>query len=550
MSESYRRLSQDLPAPAGAPRFAAEAKKVKAWVAALPRANPQAAEQELARALDGLAAQRLEGGTRFAALEELRAAVMESAALLERQFAGLPMPLPPDKARAARVAEGFHLALGHGYRLAAAELCAPAGAVPFLKGGSVLQALQRAAWHYARALAAAWRIYRPAAPGAWQGLHRVHRFAASLKLERKPAEDKAAGGTFDIATLYVQALLMSAVNPYAFAQSEQDALWPIARSFAARCGLLDRQPDDLAPAVPDDADRGPGAGEDSHALWLDLRPYAEEVERALSRVRDGQSELVPGPGPGVRVGNDLLIRLRRAFGQISARGPARLPAGHHLDTVLGLSGLHYFLAGQRDFDTFMRQSAAGTVHVIAGAAWTQGTAAMTRVPRFTAKVLDQSLGGYRMAWDSADQARARVGELVGLNFGDGDEDTAWMVGVMRWLRYEDDGGLSAGVELLSRRSRPVALRVTSADGGSRQVHRAVEIFPIEGNGGRCFVSNASVEPGSRVEVIHDANSLVPEAGPRGPDLLAEVEVLLNAGDYVLLGEKLPEAAPTPEDVPA
>ena len=52
MSESYRRLSQDLPAPANAPRFAAEAKKVKAWVAALPRANPQAAEQELAKALD------------------------------------------------------------------------------------------------------------------------------------------------------------------------------------------------------------------------------------------------------------------------------------------------------------------------------------------------------------------------------------------------------------------------------------------------------------------------------------------------------------------
>ena len=540
MSDSYRRLCDDLPRGSGAPgNFAAEPRKVKAWVAALPRANAQATEQELARALDGLLAQRLDGSQRLGALEELRAAVLEAVALLERQFSANPLPLPPDKARAAAVAETFHLLLAHGYRKAAAELCAPAGAVPFLRGGSVLQALQRAAWHYARALALAWRVYRAPAAGAWQGLHRVHRFAASIKLDRKPVEDRAAGGNIDLNTVYVQTLLMAAINPYAFGQGEQDTLWPIARGFAGRCGLSDRAPDGLAPVVPEDADRGPGpgAGDESHSLWLDLRAFADDVERALGRVRDGQSELMPGIGPGVRVGNDLLLRLRRAFGQIAARGLVRLPAGHSLDTVLGLSGLHYFLAGQRDFDTFMRQSAQGTVHVIAGAAWTQGGLGMAKVTRYTGKVLDQSLGGYRMTWENAEQVRARVGELVGLSFGEDAEEQDWMVGVMRWLRYEDNGGLSAGVELLARRASPVALRVVSADGGSRQVSRAVEIFPLDGAPGRCFVSNAAIESGSRVEVIHDADGQLPETGARGPDLLPDVEVVLNAGDYVIVGER-------------
>ncbi len=540
MSDSYRRLCDDLPRGSGAPgNFAAEPRKVKAWVAALPRANAQATEQELARALDGLLAQRLDGSQRLGALEELRAAVLEAVALLERQFGANPLPLPPDKARAAAVAETFHLLLAHGYRKAAAELCAPAGAVPFLRGGSVLQALQRAAWHYARALALAWRVYRAPAAGAWQGLHRVHRFAASIKLDRKPVEDRAAGGNIDLNTVYVQTLLMAAINPYAFGQGEQDTLWPIARGFAGRCGLSDRAPDGLAPVVPEDADRGPGpgAGDESHSLWLDLRAFADDVERALGRVRDGQSELMPGIGPGVRVGNDLLLRLRRAFGQIAARGLVRLPAGHSLDTVLGLSGLHYFLAGQRDFDTFMRQSAQGTVHVIAGAAWTQGGLGMAKVTRYTGKVLDQSLGGYRMTWENAEQVRARVGELVGLSFGEDAEEQDWMVGVMRWLRYEDNGGLSAGVELLARRASPVALRVVSADGGSRQVSRAVEIFPLDGAPGRCFVSNAAIESGSRVEVIHDADGQLPETGARGPDLLPDVEVVLNAGDYVIVGER-------------
>lgn len=540
MSDSYRRLCDDLPRGSGAPgNFAAEPRKVKAWVAALPRANAQATEQELARALDGLLAQRLDGSQRLGALEELRAAVLEAVALLERQFSANALPLPPDKARAAAVAETFHLLLAHGYRKAAAELCAPAGAVPFLRGGGVLQALQRAAWHYSRALALAWRVYRAPGAGAWQGLHRVHRFAASIKLDRKPVEDRAAGGNIDLNTVYVQTLLMAAINPYAFGQGEQDTLWPITRGFAGRCGLSDRAPDGLAPVVPEDADRGPGpgAGDESHSLWLDLRAFADDVERALGRVRDGQSELMPGIGPGVRVGNDLLLRLRRAFGQIAARGLVRLPAGHSLDTVLGLSGLHYFLAGQRDFDTFMRQSAQGTVHVIAGAAWTQGGLGMAKVTRYTGKVLDQSLGGYRMTWENAEQVRARVGELVGLSFGEDAEEQDWMVGVMRWLRYEDNGGLSAGVELLARRASPVALRVVSADGGSRQVSRAVEIFPLDGAAGRCFVSNAAIESGSRVEVIHDADGQLPEMGARGPDLLPDVEVVLNAGDYVIVGER-------------
>ena len=210
MSESYRRLREDLPVPPDAGGFAADVRRVKAWIAALPRANAHATEVELTRALRALLAQRLEGAQRLAALEEMRPVVLEAATLLESQYHANPLPLPPDKAHAASTAEEFHLLLGHGYRKAAAELCAPSGSIPFLKGAAVLQALERAAWHYGRALALAWRVYRPPAGGAWQGLHRVHRFAASLKIERKAVDDRAAGAHVDIRTLYLQALLLAA----------------------------------------------------------------------------------------------------------------------------------------------------------------------------------------------------------------------------------------------------------------------------------------------------------------------------------------------------
>jgi hypothetical protein len=78
------------------------------------------------------------------------------------------------------------------------------------------------------------------------------------------------------------------------------------------------------------------------------------------------------------------------------------------------------------------------------------------------RVVDQGLGGYRLLWERGDggaSARARVSELVGLALPDpGDGDVEWMIGVIRWIRIDDQGRVDAGVELLARRALPVGVR--------------------------------------------------------------------------------------------
>lgn len=536
MSVSCRLLREELPqfTRSGMGDFHADPRKVKTWVELLPRANAAGTQKQLRQALESLLMQKLPSGQRLAALEEMRPAVLEQCRLLEDSYASSPLPLLPELARAAEMAESFHLLLAHGYRLAVNEFCGPSGSVPFLRGAAVTQALVRATGHYSRSLALAWRIYHPARSKAWQGLHRLYRFASEVKLETKPVEDSnAASGPRTVRDLYLQTLLVAITNPYGYSPSEQDAMWTLVVSYLTACGLHARLPHDNAPAIPEDADHGPGAARDDEnsALWIDLRPFIGDVEQALARLKDGYAELVPARGKGLRLSEDELLRLRRAFGLLAARRYTRLPGGHVVDTVVGLSALHFYLAGQRDFDTFIRQSSQSQVQVVDRAAWASGGGDAQRLPRLPATAMDQSLGGYRLVWQSAESARIRVGELVGITFADADETPEWMVAVVRWLRYEADGSLSAGVELVSRRSAAVALRA-DAETGSGPL-RALELSPQEG--ARRFVAPGALDGhAARIEVVMDADALTGMDASAARQFLDRYRFIMNTGEYVVL----------------
>ncbi len=525
------------PVGLGMATFPADPRKTTQWVAALPRANAAATQQSLAWALDSLSAQRLDGSQRLAILEQLRLVVAESIGLLKRQYAGSALPLAAAKATAAQQVEAFHLALAHGYRQAVVEFCAPAGKIPLFRGNSVATALARSSWHYSQALAVAWRVYRAPHAGVWQGLHRVHRFAVDHQLETKHIEDPVVGDWVEARSLYLQALLMAITHPLAFSQTEQDALWLATAGFADRCALFRSTPKVNAPMVPEDADHGPGPGisGEVHSQWLDMAPFCDEVDAALARQRDGFSEFRPMRGHPIQMSVEVLRRLKRSFGLAAARSHRRLPASHRLRSVFGLSSLHFYLAGQRDFESFMRHAMQHIAMSVDRASWVDSSTEASRVPVHEARVLDQSLGGYRLAWDHADQIRARVGELVGLTLSDADEYPEWMLGLIRWLRYEADGSLSAGIELISRRASAVGLRLYDDQGFAAEPIRAVEIESLEGAGELHFLAPAGMDCGAkRIEVVRDEAVAKASSAAGIEEILAGVDVMLNAGDYALL----------------
>lgn len=544
MSQPFSSLCSGLPSRRvpDASAFPSDPRRIKAWVDALPRANQQATLRQLAEALESLRGLRLEGVQRLQAMEALRPALLDGVALLDKQLQGATFPLPPAKAHVAEQIRAFLRELALAYRLAVVELCGPNGSVPFLKGAQVSLALERATYHAGRDLAFSYFLYRTPAEGAWRAMNALHAFAQRLKLDDKAVEEPLEGMALSPGQIYAQALLLALSNPYRFNWREQAELWPITRDLAAHLQLSARRPGEDAFAVDLGQDHGPGYLPEERAsggealVWMNLAPLRAALEEPLSGEAHGPVQIRFKAGRSVLAPAELLRRLRAGWGHAATRSHQRLGAGHALTTVIGLSGVHYYLAGHQHFDAFLRQ-----VHGSGGgerAVWAHGGAESGRVPVAQARVLDQSLGGYRLSWTKEEGLRARVGELVGVSLAGDEDEGGWMVGVIRWLRYGLAGEVDAGVELLARRAHAVGLRSVDGRSAPKPPLRAIQIecLRTQGNGALHFLVPTLLDARApQLEVVRPGESRDDEFEDVVSALVcSDMLVLENAGDYLLL----------------
>lgn len=544
MADAYRKLGEGLPprrAPDGV-AFPTDVKRVAAWIEALPRANQAATLRQLSEALDTLAEVRFDGGLRLAILEALRPSMLEAIEALELQVGGGTVPLAPAKARTMEQLVQFERGLAHGYRLAVLEHCAPSGSVPFLRGGNVATAIVRSLYHSARCLLHAYFVYQAPVAGSWQRLHAAFAFARQVKLVDKAVEDPHEAQPLSAQGVYLQTVLLALSNPYRFSQKEQVELWRLCGELAVHLQVSDRKPNDEAFCLPIDSDQGPGfipeerAGESATTVWLDLKPLRDLIEPPLATATSGPLQIRARGARPIATTAELLRRLRGGWGAASTRRNQRLTAEHSLNAVVGLAAVHFYLAGMLDFDTFLQQAGVAEVRGKERAAWTHAGVDAARIPVYPTEVLDQSLGGYRVRWSESENVRARVGELVGLSVEANEDERQWMLAAIRWLRYEADGSVSAGLELLSRRARAVAVRAAEGNSAARSPQRGVQYHPArEGVAGGLHVVLASaldsLAGSAEVVRVPDLSDL--EQPEPSRERVESLRVLENAGDYLL-----------------
>jgi hypothetical protein len=461
-----------------------DARRLRDWVGRLPMANTVATSRQLFDALATMNRLQLDPQTRLDALEMLRGHVAQIVAALERQLQVETLPLPPAKLQIARQAQEFEMALLLGYVESLRDFVGSHGRIPFLKTKSVTLAALRALQHASAVLVKSYLGYQAPPRGTWQEMHDIYTVAAQLKIDDKPVADPLIGAEITARSAYVQALLMALSNPYRFTQRELADLGALTLAWAPLCELREGAVGEGAFAIHTDVDRGVGyLPEERHAasagvLSFDPTPVRRSVEGTLDMLPPGVDTAMfrLRGGTAVQASRSFIERVVKCWPGGAERGHARLSAGHNLDVVVGLHALHFMLTGGEDFDSFLRRVRGQAISLSdreSGATWTSN-ADQTRPTPQRAKVLDQSLGGYRLLWENGDALRMKVGELAGLaSPAPEDEQQDWMVGVVRWIRTEADGSVGAGIELLARRAQPVGLSSLDEGAAGRPAMRAV-----------------------------------------------------------------------------
>ena len=549
MSAIFQRMGSALPerhAP-GKNSFATEPKALREWVDHLPLANPTATARLLLNGLREMNQLRLDPSQRASALENLRGPIAHVVTSLERVVNADTFPLPPAKLQVGQQISDFDRELAVGYTVLIHDTCAPAGAVPFLRGKSVTLALVRAMQHYSALLYRAYLLYLSPPIGVWQILHDLFRFAVAVRLDEKSVDDPS-GASATARGVYMHALLYALSNPYRFTQRENTEIYPITRVLAAYCELRPGRAPEGAVAVQVESDLGPGYLPEERDVPVE-GVWAFQIS-GLERFLDGElSRLPPGADSvqfrpkGVeplRVDLGLVDKLSVGWAGTAGRGHARLPAGHRLDCVIGLHAVHYVLCDNMDFDAFLRSIRGVAISLRESdriAAWTTaGTSDASRSVRHGVKVLDQSLSGYRVQWDKLDNLRVKVGELVALAppAEDGDPQD-WMIGSIRWLRFHPAGALEAGVELLSRRAVAVGLRSFDSNGSPRAPMRGLLLDSLAG--GSVGVAQTLLAPhlfdrgATEVELMRAADPFAADPEPT-VEVMRDLRVLEGGGAYL------------------
>jgi hypothetical protein len=560
MSDLHQRLASGFPDRAAPTRSSipTDARGIVQWVAALPLANALSASRVLLQGVTELNGLRMDAAARLHALETMRSPVSQLVAQSDRQVIGSAFPLPQAKQQLGLQSRDFHEAMALGYRMVLHDMC-PGGKLPFLKGGSAALAAARAIGHHSEALLRGYLLYQAPTPGSWQAMHALFRFTDAIGVVDKVISDPLLGkAAVTPKHVYAHALLLAISNPYRLAQKEMADAHEVMRAWAVYCTLSTAgAADDFD--VAQDEDRGPGYTHDERRaagasrIAFSAAKAQQYLERELSTAAAAGGSLSFGlkGGPTTSVAQDLIKRLMATWRTQFDRNHSRLAAGHELETLIGLHAIHFHLAGRLDFENFVRELRGPGISLSERdktASWAQGGGGdVGRSMPTRAKVADQGLGGYRLQWAAESGAKARIGELVGLAApGDAEdgEDREWMIGVIRWLRFSQDGQVDAGVELLARQAEAAALRISETGSGFKTPVRAIELEPLHpGNGGMSFLAPSIGERGFvRIEVSMRPERYAETREPR-VRVIADIDLLENTGAYLRVAAK----AKTPEN---
>ncbi|MEZ5553590.1 MAG: hypothetical protein R3E82_22110 [Pseudomonadales bacterium] len=478
------------------------------WIGRLPMANTSTTSEQIRQATFEIARLKIPYALRMALLEVIRPPLHYLCARLDRAA----MSTQNHGDAIARLAQRLQTNLCSGYKAVILEAI---GSGSRTDKETVATAIHRVLSDLSRTLLRTLQFYVAPADRLWLELNQLYHLAEHFGLTLTEIHDSEnhTRPQISIRDAYLRPVLLALAKPNQLRHRQLTDVFNALELWVPSVTIEASEGGELF-CVDLAAEQGPSytklleAAEAPRCVRTELLVYELEAYR---KDMDGS---LPVPE---RLEAGLIAHLANAWSVMRKRTHRRAASTSSMKVCIGMRSAHYFLSGGVDFFDQLDEEDASVrreVNPFQGAdevafvpnvseikdVWDDAFDLRVRIPQnpnignpeallrkmaarqgedtrkdnrggyhyYDTTTMDTSPGGYRVRWNEPLPASVQTGELVAMR---DESDPRWCVAVIRWIR-QDANGASMGLELLSPRAIPVAVRVIHKRGGPSDYARA------------------------------------------------------------------------------
>lgn len=486
----------------------ASPRDLKKWVDGLPKANIGETARQLYQALVEFNQLLTPSENRLQLLEILRPEIYFVCKQLEKHFLNQAIVLDERPRKVANLCQALQNHLAIGYKLIVARLAAQPGRE---RHQLLAAALQRATHSLCGPLIRASQLYCPVPEGLWLELHQLYQIALARDLHKTMVPDAQALRTQGLSTeqSYLVALLLGCARCNQMRQSAIARLAEVLEPWSALATLqAGDEPSSLFAVAPqlDGPPRYISLFQQSQlhtAVGIDPSQLVDAIKEHLLLPAENlaQSRLTVPEG----LSHDMLQHLAAAWGDIAERTFQRSQGQGALTLCIGMSALHFYLAGKRPSNELLQLPVTTNAAVFktdTGAPdvwsntfdaqksnqWENGLpfeeiqynkpeemagcadSSAESYPVFEVTIVNISPGGYCLSWPKDVPSQLQAGELLGVQ---GLPQQGWSIAVVRWIRQVRGGGTQMGIELIAPHAQACGLQLVRKAEQNSQYLRAL-----------------------------------------------------------------------------
>ena len=501
-------------------------KAFRDWVNQLPMANIGEASRQLYHAIIELNHLFIAPQQRLQLLELIRPKIHFVCSELSRHYLGLAVALPEKQRKVANLSQALQLHAASGYKLCVLEFLDNGGLDKNRK--AVSTAIHRAISELAATIVRAHQLYCPSPAQSWLECHRLFRFAHRNKIQGLSVDDDTLTHRrgSSVEDCYKRILLLGCARPNQLRQGELAQVYELFENWThlVSCGpetdndslFVVNMERDTSPVYRSLLEQKPG----NDCYNFDTRELSEQITDALHarNKRDGGSSELELPS---RIGDTLLTHLSQALGILAKRNFNRIASQGTLEICVGLTATHYYVAGEKTFNEFVK--------------------------RHHALLVNTSPGGYCAACETNVPSSLQAGEVLGVRE---QSNHPWSVAVVRWIRQVRNQGTQVGIELLAPSAAPCGVRLIQKIGNSSEYLRGLLLpeISVVNQAATLITPRLPFQSGSRISLLHDGRedqgTLSRKISATGS--VSQFELKLQSASVTPAGNNPPEAG-TSED---